>query len=243
MLGIRAVSYGSFDCRTDILAIHSARLIYFALPKVANSSLKRVFAQAIPDLPTSTRSKSYGQNNTVFSDPDVRRWLRKNRVLLCKHQVGRYAEYRRLAFVRNPWDRLVSCFAQKIDEQTFDDPRSRGVTKSLVDAGLYQTDMDFRDFAHAVCRIPDERANRHFRSQASFLLDKRGQLLANEIRKFEELETGYAYVKDLIGRDDLELPHLKKTSRRDYREYYDDETAAAVRDRYATDVELFGYEF
>lgn len=243
ILGVRAAAYGAFDCRTDIIVVHPARVIYFAVPKVANSSFKRVLAQAIPGLPESRREKSKGKNNTVFSDPAIRRWMRGEHVLLCKHQLGSYTNYLKLAFVRNPWDRLVSCYTQKIDEQSFDDPRKRGVTKSLVDAGLYHDEMSFGDFARAVCRIPDERANRHFRSQASFLVDNRGNLLVDEVRRFEELQEGFLYLKSLLGRDDLELPHLKRTARRDYREYYDEETAELVGHRYAADLSLFGYEF
>jgi hypothetical protein len=169
--------------------------------------------------------------------------MRRKHVLLCKHQLGPYSDYLKLAFVRNPWDRLVSCFVQKIGSRDVDDPLSRGTASALAKAGLYAADITFRDFAHAVSRIPDEKADRHFRSQSSFLSDRRGALLADEIRRFEELKEGFEYLVGLLGRDDLELPHLKKTVRKDYREYYDDETVEVVRRRYARDVALFGYEF
>lgn len=242
-LGVRSKIYGSFDCRTDIIAIHDARLMYFAVPKVANSSFKRVLAQAIPGLPASQRAKSYGANNTVFSDPAIRRWLRKHRVLLCKHQVPAYSDYRRVAFVRNPWDRLVSCYKQKLDHQIKQNGRLGGTARSLADAGLYKPDITFTEFVHAVAQIPDPRSNRHFRSQSSFLVDHRGEPLYSELRFFEELDAGFRYLRDRLGRPELELPHLKKTERHDYRAYYTQETADIVAQRYARDLELFGYTF
>lgn len=242
VLGLRSRMYGSFDCRTDIIAIHPARFLFFAVPKVANSSMKRVLAQAIPNLPPSRQRKSFGRNNTTFSDRDIRRWMRSNTVLLCKHQVARFSDYRKVALVRNPWDRLVSCFVQKIGESS-EDRSHREAAKPLAEAGLYHPQMSFRDFARAVCRIPDEKSNRHYRSQASFLVDKRGALLVHDILRFEALDEGFAHITELIGRDDLELPHLKRTDRRDYHEYYDDETAELVGRRYADDVRLFDYTY
>jgi hypothetical protein len=243
VLGVRSKLYGSFDCRTDIIAVHPAKVIYFAVPKVANSSFKRVIAQAIPDMPESRREKSHGKDNTVFSDPAIRRWLRKNKILLCKHQVPAYKEYLKLAFVRNPWDRLVSCYKQKISDREIDNPNKRGTARALAEAGFYSSNMSFADFARAVSQIPDERSDRHFRSQSSFLLDNKGVLLVDEVRRFEDLDQGFQYFRTVLGREDLELPHLKKTQRKEYRDYYDDETAELTAKRYARDIELFGYEF
>jgi hypothetical protein len=169
----------------------------------------------------------------------MRPWLFRSKILLNKHDVHRYTDFERIAFVRNPWDRLVSCYADKI----LRDKTHEAMAESIEQYDYYENYMPFADFARAVSRIPDKKANRHFRSQHTFLTDRSGDLMPNRIGYFETLSEDFARMCREHDMPNLELPRFKVTRRTDYRDYYDAETIDLVRERYKTDIELFGYKF
>ncbi|MFP4011558.1 MAG: sulfotransferase family 2 domain-containing protein [Spirochaetaceae bacterium] len=243
---VRERFYGAFDCQTHIIALHDYSLLYYAVPKVANTSLKEMFGELVAArLPQDFRERlSEGGRGASLFSKDRRPAMYERNILLCKHHVRHFDGYTGVAFVRNPWDRLVSCYANKLNRRhLFQGPERRGTLKSLQAAGLYSAEMSFADFVRAVGIIPDSEANRHFRSQYTFLTDRRGSLMPQRIYRFEKLDEDLSALISDFGLPRMELPHKKSTSRRDYREYYTPELRDMVAQRYADDIELFDYEF
>ena len=128
--------------------------------------------------------------------------------------------------MRNPWDRLVSCWKQKIVSKA-------GLNK-------YQHLQDFGDFVrHGVRKEDVAKCNTHLRLQTALLpLDK-----LDFIGRVETFEQSLNHVLGKLSIPRQELPHKNKTKHKHYTEYYDDETREIVAEKYAKDIARFGYDF
>ena len=145
--------------------------------------------------------------------------------------------YFSFTFVRNPWSRLVSTWKDKC----FSD------TTSVVYKEMYSPYRNsFKDFIFTLSEDPDKFyatwegiIDRHVRPYIDLcpLND------IDFIGRFENLQHDFNTVCDKIGIPEKKLPHKNKTKHKHYTEYYDDETRQIVAERYAKDIEYFGYEF
>lgn len=210
---------------------HEHRFVYAVIQKAACSSVKSALAPLL------------GVDPEAHERPDgtsaIHRALRRS-----GHQIGRpeflagdYAGYFKFAFARNPYDRLLSCYLQKV---AFG---GRGTLHPHDYPGApIRADMPFPEFALAVSRIPDRDANPHYRSQCATLLDEDGGLIPDYVGSFENLTEDLSHVLEKLGVADRTgpLPHLTRSPGR--REgYYDESTRAVVAERFARDFEVLGY--
>ncbi len=74
-------------------------------------------------------------------------------------------------------------------------------------------------------------------------LELNGEVAVENFIRFEQLKTDFQKICRTIGLPELELPHVNASHRTSYRDYYTDETKEIVANRYAEDIEYFGYTF
>ena len=205
--------------------------VYIDIAKVASSSIKAMLAAHL-DL-----GKSDGNPHEIdFPRPEP------------GDPTGErlYGDLYTFAFVRNPWDRLVSCYRDKIRREVrgFTGFAESGVAHCLARFESFSPDMSFADFVQAVAAIPDQDADEHFRSQSDYVTNASGVVAVDFIGRFEALEQDFAAVARRIGLPVVyRLPRLQAAPANAYQDYYNPETRKIVEQRYARDVELFHYEF
>ena len=83
----------------------------------------------------------------------------------------------------------------------------------------------------------------NFIPQIEWLTDPSGKILVDFIGKFENLETDFKYICKKININEVKLPHKNKTIRKNYREYYNENTKNIIADWYKKDIDYFKYKF
>lgn len=228
------------------------RFVYMAVPKVATTSIKTALLPLLGLDDTYRRErdvhKAFGQGvhkiyrHAMLHESKQSAKLHESKQSVIKGLEGRYRDYFKFAFVRNPYDRLVSCYAEKIR------PKKIGIEQGPYGGVSLRPGMSFREFAEAVCQIPDEEADVHFRSQYVGVCGDGPDrpVLVDFLGRYENLEDDFSRVGEAIGAP-LSLPPnpnpSKRRAGRHYRDFYDDELAEMVGERYREDVRIFGYSF
>jgi hypothetical protein len=148
--------------------------------------------------------------------------------------------------VRNPWDRILSCYLNKIkQDKNFQSKHfTDGVMKKFHRFNAFYAGMPFTEFLRAVAGIPDCDADGHFASQYTRLVQSK-ELVVTHLARFENYQGEVKRFLNMIGIEgEIELPHLNRTMKRmPYGGYYDAETIRLVEERYGEDIQRFDYQF
>jgi hypothetical protein len=239
--------------QTKYIISDELEFVYFVVQKVACSSIKTAL---LPLFDIDTTGYEITREDGTPDILNVHKLFGRADYQLNKNQFirgmdrGKYEEYFKFAFVRNPWDRLVSCYSEKImdvKETNWGEPAFNQVPSEK--GSKLCKGMPFADFVETIYEIPDEEANVHFVSQHEIICGpgKDMPIMADFIGRFENLAADFAVVAERIGgAQKLQLPHkLRSTSRksRPYTEFYDDRLKNLVYERYKEDIEIFNYSF
>lgn len=137
-----------------------------------------------------------------------------------------WAEMFSFAFLRNPFDRMVSSY--EFRKQYLPDARAAHV--------LAATKLSFRDWM--LGPVHDDPLDREWSNQLWMVCGDEGEgdIMVSQLYLYENLAAGFA---DACRRIDIETPRLasyNKTKREDWRSYYDADTAALVTERFSRDL-------
>ena len=147
----------------------------------------------------------------------------------------KWNNYFKFAFVRNPWDKMVSqyFFIQKKH-------------KGNYELTFREFILGFESFCqgNGFSQGNGEDISVEFNPvQLPWILDDDGNCLVDFIGKFENFQKDFDLVCDKIGVPQRQLPHKNKSKHKNYTEYYDEETRAIVAKQFAKDIEYFDYKF
>jgi len=211
-----------------MLLSHTHSFAFVHVPKTAGSSV----------------TVALGRHATRVDDYRANRWLARLGIPVNRFAPWPYTKFRphasaavlqawlpenvfdslfKFAFVRNPWDLLVSYWHYLRSKPNH--RRSR-IARGLPSFAAY---------------IEYEIRRGQF-SQSSLLCDRDGRLLVDFVGRYESLAGDFAFICRRIGIE-ATLPRVNVGCREDYRNSYTPALAARVADAFAADIERFGYAF
>lgn len=206
-------------------------LIWFGLPKTASSSQKRAVALSFRLLaPDEVKGnglplKVVNGRLDIYSLSEVRDLQRENSGIIS------------LCTVRNPFDRFVSLWNERVRG------RERGTIKRNMPGGLSLE--EFAEWLHARPYDPDLDHHCH-RMVTKTVIDD--EFVPHVVMRFETLSEDWRecqrMVKERCGVDLLDLDHLRNGKRAShYRDLFTTKARRLIAERYAEDLDRFGYVF
>lgn len=143
----------------------------------------------------------------------------------------RWARAFTFAFVRNPWDLMVSSyffFKEHVSTMI-------GSGHDADRAAMAQRCDTFERFVHF---YPTMRSD-----STQMLAGEDGECIVDFVGRYERLEEDFRCVCERIGLGKVPLPHLRATKHSSYRDYYTPSLRDAVADHFARDIDTYGYRF
>lgn len=138
------------------------------------------------------------------------------------HKV--WNNYFKFAFVRNPWDRMVSMYKFRV---------------------LYNIEIEQgQTFEEWIWTSNERRKNSPlplWGPQTAWITENNKQIV-DYVGKFESIDYDWSIVCEKIGKK-LPLSHHNQTNHSAYWKYYNSETRDLVAEWHKEDIELFGYDF
>lgn len=229
---------------------HHYKTIFIHLPKNAGQSIEHVFLNLL-NLTWETRAPLLLRpNNTPEIGPPVLAHLKAHEYVLHKYVTQeQFDAYFKFAFVRNPWDRMISIY------------KYLGFSKKY----------EFNNFLKGVFLKEQWVDNYWFVGpQSEFIYDNNGELKVDFVGRFENLQKDFNQICTQIGISIIKIPYVNKSDQKkveprttlvklikdrfkhkrksiptfkSYQEYNDEESKEIIAELYKTDIELFGYQF
>jgi len=222
---------------------HKHKLIFLHIPKVAGTSIEAALGHLDDyDGRNAQDHRTLRQYEPFFTWPNrffgienlkETKWHFQHR--LEKHEnrnnniwVNRaqFNAYSKITFVRNPWDRVYSWYTNVLRDPLH--RKKHGIDK----------DISLNEF------LVKHSQSWGLKPQTYWLQDFSGNVAMDFVGKFESLQEDFDKMKRQFNLSEaIELPHkIKGGAESSYRDRFDPDSETIVRQRYAREIEMFGYD-
>ncbi len=163
-----------------------------------------------------------------------------------------WERYLSFAFVRNPWDRVLSYYTFRRQVRQLEAEASLTFKEWLL-----RTAENVRAGNHAALNAElapvygvgtlvendPEGWRVKFDNALHMLSDERGNVIVDFVGRFERLQQDFDVVCEKIGVERSVLPVLNKTEHGPYWSYYDEDCRRLVAELFRDDIEYFDYRY
>ena len=207
---------------------YELKCIFIHIPKCGGSSIERTLWPRPEDL---NEANLYWGFISKYRNKYQTGGLQHLLASQVREEVGMkiFETFYKFAFIRNPWDRVVSQFAYM--QQRPD----------LMDYVGMSQETEFKAYLELI----QQKEHVQWMPQHRFLLDEDGTLLVDQIGRIESLKTDFSSILAKLNLNkSAQLTHANRSDRQPIEKYYNDrETVEIVANIYSEDIKLFGYCF
>lgn len=195
--------------------IHEHKVCFQFICKAGNTTVKRLLVDLLCNEDEKAR---------VFNSPNIKwKYCDKNSIP---------NDYLVIGFCRNPQERLVSCWRDKVNGKHF---------RPFIKRHGIPYKLPFENFIKTICKIEDKNGDQHFRSQVYDLNLKRLDTLV----KLESFEEDWEKVRKLIFKHcNIVYPKIGKPQNISKKEVVNvsKEIRELIEKRYEADYRLLQYK-
>ena len=196
-----------------MLVSENKKFLFVHIQKTGGTSFTRHLESQIPDL------SLYFKSHTTYANAEMK-----------------YHTFYKAAFVRNPFDRLVSWYSAMHKNRK--NPPNRLQTKTMEMADT------FEEFIYNCGDISFKEGWKPFsNNQFDYLTDREGNIGMDFIGRFETIGEDSKTLCQHLDLEDIEIPHINSSSHQEYQHYYNDATRKVIEKRFERDLDYFKYSF
>ena len=226
---------------------HEHKFIFIHIGKTGGTSIEKVLCEEL-NIPFEETKKN----------PKTGNWWKHAWSMEMRNYVGyeNWDEYFKFAFVRNPYDMLLSLYSMYTQYPEYIDP--------VKHENLYHPWNQFKSYEDLVMGMisKDHEPNKKWslqlkklgakntmqvweslaNLQSKYLTDHKGNLLVDFVGKFETLQQDFNYCCKKIGIKPIDLICHGATKHKDFRDVYTKDMFNFVTKHSWKDIWRFGYE-
>lgn len=151
---------------------------------------------------------------------------------------SQWNDFLKVAIVRNPWDRFVSCYNYAIMEKSY--WHSKKGPSIFGPHEDYETlkKVNFEDAVKLFYKNQISLKHPGWKPQHTWICEN-NKIMINKAFRFEEIEQSVPF-KAIFGK----IEKLNSSNNKiKYQEYYNDKTRDLIQEIYKKDIEIFNYVF
>ena len=197
---------------------HELNMIFVHIPKTAGSSITNAL-------------KKLNKSNEREKSPKIGKHAKAFEI---KYLLGCdiWQNYFSFAFIRNPWDLMVSSYnwwRQKA--QTL--PAHKRISDKILK-------MSFEDFISS--KYGSYMINERYGNYFDWISED-GKIIVDYIGKVEFIKEDWKKICEINDLKQISIPHINKSKRKDYKKYYNPKTRKIIYNRFRKSIKKFNYEF
>lgn len=215
------------------IVCHELKLLYFSIPKVASSTVKRYLME-------------HGYEKGRMSAEDITMGVIHGYPFprVTASEIRRLDCYTSFCVSRDPYARIWSCYVDKVLKNRESGRQLHpGFQRynHLFGRRMFDLQMEFSAFLKSVAKIPDWMADGHFRSQHRFLIRRGGQLVVDKVIPIERLDDGMTAFLRERNLPEWRTSNVNPSKASQLKPHWSAESIELVNRRYGVDLKLLDY--